>query len=345
MSSSVTTRTNQRVSTPDLDTAAGLLRFGNLFCDAKVLLTAVQLGLFTLLEERPATDAEIRDRLGLHGRGLSDFLRVLVSIGVLIEFKGFYRNACGAENHLVADAPGYIGGFLLGAEATLYPAYGNLAEALRTGRPQSGGEFTDMLDDPAILGQFVRMMGGLSDTLGPQLATAFDWSSYRSVLDIGGCGGNLTGHLLVAHPQLSGHVFDLPQLEPFFDDRMAELGLTSRARFHRGDFFRDELPPAEVMIYGHVLSDWDPDQRALLLGKAFAALPPGGALLVYDRMLHPGEEDIENLVASLNMLLVTEGGGEYTVADLADQAVAVGFGSITHEAFSAYDTLVTCAKK
>jgi 8-O-methyltransferase len=244
----------------------------------------------------------------------------------------------------VSGAPGYIGGFLVGADATLYPAYGNLAEALRTGRPQTGGEFTDMLDDPAMLGQFVGMMDGLSETLGPQLATAFEWSGYRSVLDIGGCRGNLTGHLLAAHSQLSGHVFDLPQLEPFFHDRMAELGLTGRARFHPGDFFRDELPPAEVMIYGHVLSDWDPEQRALLLSKAFAALAPGGALLVYDRMLHPGEDDIENLVASLNMLLVTERGGEYTVAELADQAVAAGFDSITHTPLGAYDTLVTCAK-
>jgi len=329
---------------PDLSTADGLLRFGNLFCDAKVLLTAVQLDLFTVLHAGDATEAEIRERLELHGRGLTDFLRVLVAIGVLTERDGRYGNATGADTYLVSSRPAYVGGFLMGAGLSLYPAYGRLAEALRTGAPQSGGKFSDLFDHPAALAQFVAMMDGLNDVLGPELAKAYDFSNHATVLDIGGCRGNLVAHLLAAHPALTGHVFDLPPMGPLFDARMAELGLTGRARFTGGDFFADDLPGADVMVYGHVLSDWDVEQRALLLGKAFAALAPGGTLLVYDRMLHPGRNDVENLVASLNLLLVTEGGGEYSVADISRQASAAGFSSVTHQPFSAYDTLLICAK-
>jgi O-methyltransferase domain/Dimerisation domain len=344
MSNPVSTGARCGAEYPDVGTAAGLLRFGNLFCDAKVLLTAVRLGLFTLLHDEPAPQALIRERLGLHGRGLSDFLRLLVAIGVLTEHQGHYRNAAGADQYLVEGRPGYVGGFLFGADASLYPAYGNLAEALRSGSPQTGGEFSDLIGDRDMLGQFVQMMDGLNTSIGVELATAFDWSAYHDVLDVGGCRGNLAGQLLAAHPGLRAQVFDLPPLEPFFDERMAQLGLTDRARFRGGDFFRDELPAADVVIYGHVLSDWDPPQRQTLLHKAFAALPSGGVLLAYDRMLHPDRDDVENLVASLNMLLVTKGGGEYTVAELAKQATLAGFGSVTHQPLDAYDTLVICPK-
>jgi len=328
----------------DLSTADGLLRFGNLFCTAKVLLTAVEIDLFTVLHDGGATEAEIRERLGLDGRGLADFLRVLVTVGALTERDGRYGNADGADAHLVSGRPAYVGGFLMGAGMSLYPAYGRLAEALRTGAPQSGGKFSDLFDHPAALAQFVAMMDGLNDVLGPELAKAFDFSDHSTVLDIGGCRGNLVAHLLAAHPGMHGQVFDLPPMGPLFEARMAELGLSGRASFTGGDFFADDLPAADVMVCGHVLSDWNTDQRALLLGKAFAALAPGGTLLVYDRMLHPDRDDVENLVASLNLLLVTEGGGEYSVGDISRQASAAGFGSVTHQPLSAHDTLLICAK-
>jgi len=329
---------------PDVSTAAGLLRFGNLFCDAKILLTAVELGLFTQLHTGPADEPGIRQRLGLHGRGLADFLQALVSIGVLVENDGNYRNAFGADHHLVAGKPGYIGGFLIGAGFTLYPAYGTLAQALRTGAKQTGGDFSDLLGNPGALAQFAQMMDGLNEALGPELAARFDWTNRRTVLDIGGCRGNLLGHVLDAHAWLTGHVFDLPAMGPLFDEHMAARGLCDRAAFHGGDFFTDPLPEAEVMICGHVLSDWSPAQRATLLRKAFESLTPGGVLLVYDRMLHPGGDNRENLVTSLNMLLVTDGGGEYTVAQFAEQAAEAGFASVSDQPLGAFDTLMTCTK-
>ncbi len=329
---------------PDVSTADGLLRFGNLFCDAKILLTAVELGVFAALESAPATEPELADRLRLHGRGLRDFLQALVSIGVLATEDGTYRNAAGAGNHLVPGRPGYVGGFLMGAAMTLYPAYGNLADALRTGRPQTGGDFSDMFANPEALAGFAAMMDGLNDVLGPELAQAFDWTGRKSVLDIGGCRGNLLSHVLKAEPGLAGQVFDLPAMEPLFEQHMANLGLTARATFHAGDFFADDLPAADVMICGHVLSDWSPAQRKTLLHKSFRALDAGGTLLVYDRMLGAGGDDRENLVVSLNMLLVTDGGGAYTVDEIAAEAAEAGFASTAHRPLGGFDTLLTCTK-
>jgi SAM-dependent methyltransferase len=328
----------------DVDTAAGLLRFGNLFCDAQALLTAVRFDLFTVLHEGPADPEAIRRRLGLHGRGLADFLNLLVALDLLEYEDGRYRNTPAADRYLVAGAPEDVSGFLRGAGINLYPVYADLTEAVRTGRPQAVGDFESMLDDPIAVGHFVRMMDGLTRRLLEELTRAVDWSGRRSVVDLGGCRGSLAAHLVENVPGLAGHVYDRPQIEPFFDELMAERGLTGRVTFHPGDFFREPVPSGDVLIYGHILHDWDPGRRALLLRKAYDALHPGGLLVIYDRMLPAGRDNVDNLVTSLNMLLVTEGGAEYTVPEIEEQASAAGFASTSHRPFGDHDTLVFCHK-
>lgn len=329
---------------PDTSTPAAILRLGNTFCDAKALLTAVELGLFTVLHQGPTTVEQIRQRLGLHGRGLSDFLNLLVALGLLERTDGGYGNAAGADRYLVRGEGTYVGGFLERSNRNLYPAWGRLAEALRTGEQQSGSDFTKVLNTPAILTQFVGMMDALTQVLGPLLIKRFDWPGSGTVLDVGGARGNLVAQVVKNQPQLTGMVFDLPQMELLFDETVSQYGLTGKVHFHGGDFFTDELPRSDVVIMGHVLHDWDPQQRHTLVAKAFHAVSPGGALLVYDRMLDDQSNQIENLVISLDMLLVTEGGSEYPVSELRTNAQAAGFMSITETPLGDYDTLMICRK-
>lgn len=329
----------------DTGTPAGILRLANAFCDAKALLTAVELGLFTTLSARPATCDEIRQLLGLHGRGLSDWLNLLVGLGMLERDGGTYRNAPGAGRYLVRGEPEYIGGFLERSNRNLYPAWAKLGEALRTGEQQSGSDFLAMIGDAKLLGQFADMMDALTRVLGPQLVEAYDgWGDYRSVLDVGGCRGQLAAQVVGARPHLAGHVFDLPQMEPLFDKLAAERGLADKLTFHPGDFFVDPLPTADIVIIGHALHDWPPVQRKFLVHKAFESVHPGGVLLVYDRMLDDDPSHVENLVISLDMLLVTEGGSEYTVTELRESARSAGFDPVEDRPLGDYDTLVVCHK-
>ncbi|MEV5753932.1 methyltransferase [Actinoallomurus sp. NPDC052308] len=322
-----------------------MLRLGHAFCEAQALLTAVELGLFTALHDAPATAEEIRVRLGLHGRGLRDLLRLLVALGVLREDEGRFRNSADADRHLVAGLDGYVGSTLLGAKANLYALWDGLTDTLRSGRPRSSpGDFTAMLDDPAEVRRYARMMEGSLGTVVSPLLEAVDWSVHRSVVDVGGCRGGLVGRIVAAWPALAGHVFDLPQLEPVFSEHMAELGLTGKVSFHAGDFFRDPLPRTDLMVFGHVLHNWSWEQRAHLLRAAFRALEPGGVLLVYDRMLDEAFADVDNLVASLIMALVTEEGGEYTVGELRELATSVGFATVADQRLDANETLVVCRK-
>ncbi|MBP2327270.1 SAM-dependent methyltransferase [Kibdelosporangium banguiense] len=329
----------------DPATAAGILRLGNAFCESQVLLTAAELGVFSVLHENPATEQELRARLGLSGRGLRDFLRLLVEFGLLGESGGRYHNRPAAEKFLVRGKQDYLGGLLQGLRAAIYPAWGGLAETLRSGRPQSSGaSFAAMLTDPAALDRYARQMDGVLGVVGPLLVDAVDWSACHEVLDVGGCRGGLMGRLIAARPRLSGNVFDLPELEPLFHAHMAEIGLTGKVRFHAGDFFRDPLPPADVLILGHVLHNWAGKDREMLVRKAFTAVNPGGVLLVHDRMLDDNLSRVDNLLASLMMVLMTDEGCEYPVAELTGIARAAGFSGIHHQPLGDNEMLVFCHK-
>jgi SAM-dependent methyltransferase len=334
------------LTTPDVSTPSGIIRMANMFCDAKALLTAVEFGLFTHLHRHgPATEEDVRAHLGLHGRGLADFLDLLTALGLLVRENGTYRNAEGPDRFLVADHKDYVGGFLQRSNRNLYPAWGRLSEALRTGEQQSGSHFEAVTQNPAILRQFVGMMDALTQVIGPELVKSFDWSRSSSVLDIGGARGNLASLVVAAQPHLRGHVFDLPAMEPLFTEHMAERGLTGRVEFHGGDFFDDGVPvTADVVTMGHVLHDWDRDRREQLVRTAFDAVNPGGYLLAYDRMLDEGPAYVENLVISLDMLLVTDGGSEYPVSELLGHTEKAGFVSTEIMPLGEFDTLVIAHK-
>jgi hypothetical protein len=332
------------VASADLDTGTpdGIMRLGGLFGHAKALLAAVDLDLFSTLHSSPATEEEIRRRLALHGRGLSDFLHLLVALGLLDKDGDHYRNATGADRYLVPGQQTYIGDFLHTVNHKLYPAWGKLADALRTGKPQATGNSSGVINNPQQLGHFARAMDAITQVLGPELVRTVDWSGHSSVLDVGGCRGNIVGQVVKANPQLAGHVFDLPQMEPLFAEHIASMGLSGAVRFHGGDFFCDPLPTADMVILGHVLHDWNREQRAFLFHKALEAVNPGGALLVYDRMLDDEPNHVENLIGSLSMLLVTEGGAEYPISEIYEYASAAGISSVTDQPLSGYNTLVVC---
>ncbi|WP_340682664.1 methyltransferase [Amycolatopsis coloradensis] len=327
-------------SSVDAAGPSAVFELGTAFCTAKCLLTALELSLFTVLGDDEMTAEELRVKLDLHPRGTPDFLDVLAALDLLEKNDGRYRNSALAGRHLVRTGDGYIGGFLERANHMLYPAWGRFGEMLRTGKPTAEADYMEMIKEPNRLRSFLGMMDALTTLIVPELARAIEWTAYRSMVDVGGARGNLTGGLIKAHPHLSGTVFDLPEMRTPFDEHMRALGLEEKTTFQAGDFFTDPIPSADVVVIGHVLHDWSPDECRALVRKAFDAVRPGGKLVVYDRMVDEEGTDLTNLIISLDMMLTTPGGAEYPPSEYQGWLTEAGFGSTEVAPLGENDTVV-----
>ena len=323
-----------------------ILQTGMAFWASKTLLSAVEMELFTELAKHPGDLATIQGRMGLHPRAARDFLDSLVAMGFLQRTDGLYQNTPDAEVFLDKNKPSYIGGILEMANHRLYPFWGNLTMAVRTGEPQNeskGGHdpFAAIYADPARLREFLRAMSGVSRGANMAIAREFDWSKFKSCADIGTAQGDLVSQIALAHPHLTGIGFDLPEVGPVFDDYIAENGLSGRVKFHGGSFFTDDLPQADVLLFGHILHDWDLETKRMLLRKAYAALPAGGAVVVYDAIIDDDRsKNAFGLLMSLNMLIETPGGFDYTGADCIGWLAEAGFKNSRVEHLVGPDSMV-----
>ena len=324
-----------------------IMQLGLGFWGSKTLLTAVELGLFTELSKGAMTAEAICERLDLHSRGLRDFLDALVSLQMLQrDPEGFYANTPEAEVFLDRNKPSYMGGMLEMANTRLYPFWGSLTEALKTGRPQNeaktGGNFFEALyADSGRLEGFLSAMTGLSLGAARAIAEKFPWNDYRTFIDIGGAQGGVPVQVALAHSHLTGGIFDLPAVGPVFEKYVAGHNLSDRLRFYPGDFFNDQLPSADVFVMGHILHDWNLEEKRMLLQKAYDALPAGGALIVYEALID--DERRENslgLLMSLNMLIETPGGFDYTGADCSQWMREAGFRQMRVEHLAGPDSMV-----
>jgi hypothetical protein len=327
-----------------------LLQLGMGFWGPRALLSAVELGLFTVLAKGPLDERQLRAKLGLHPRGARDFFDSLVALGPLQRRAGRYRNAPDADAFLDRDKPGYIGGMLEMAAVRLYPFWGLLTEALRTGAPQNeaktGGDFFAALyGDPERLRGFLAAMTGLSMGAARAIARKFPWKSYETFVDVGCAQGCLPVQVALAHRHVRGTGFDLPPVGRIFDDYARAFRLDDRLAFAGGDFFRDPLPAADVIVMGHVLHDWNLEEKHLLLQKAYAALPKRGALIVYDTMIDDARtQNIPGLLMSLNMLVETPGGFDYTPSDCRAWMKATGFRKTSVVALTPAESMVIASK-
>ncbi|HVJ46513.1 MAG TPA: methyltransferase [Luteolibacter sp.] len=309
-----------------------IMETGMAFWASKTLLSAVEIGLFTELAAQPGDLTSLCQRLGLHARSSRDFLDALVALGFLERENGVYRNTAETDLFLDKAKPSYVGGMLEMANHRLYGFWGNLTTALRTGELQNeakGGApdpFAALYAHPDRLKEFLRAMSGVSRGGNLAIARQFPWNDYQTFADIGAAQGDLPAQIALANPHLTGIGYDLPEVGPVFTEYMAECGTADRVKFQGGSFFTEDLPKADVLLFGHILHDWDLDTKKMLLRKAHAALPDGGAVIVYDCIIDDDRrENTFGLLMSLNMLIETPGGFDYTGVDCIGWMKEAGF--------------------
>jgi predicted O-methyltransferase YrrM len=313
-----------------------IVQIGMGFFASKTLLSAVELGLFTKLAQRPMTALEVASSLGLHPRAVPDFPDALVALKLLQRTgegsEGLYSNTPESAAFLDRNSPDYIGGILEMANARLYRFWADLTEALKTGAPQNeikrSGKpmFAKLYETPERLEQFMNAMSGVSAGNFKAFAQKFDFSKYKTLCDIGGATGQLSCMVAAASPHMRCTSFDLPEVLPIAKRRIDEAGLADRVQAISGDFFADPLPKADVITMGMVLHDWNLEKKKTLIRKAYDALPQGGAYVVIEALIDDARrESAFSLLMSLNMLIEFGDAFDYSGSDFADWCREVGF--------------------
>jgi hypothetical protein len=306
------------------------------FWPSKVLLSAIGLQLFTVLGKKAMTAEELGHALKLSRRAWFDFFDALVALKFLDREgdgpSARYKNTAAGALFLDKSSPAYLGGIGELMESRLYRSWDNLRVALETGKPQNTltedgkSVFTAMYADPARLEEFLRAMSGIQAGNFMALAEKFDWGRYKTLTDVGGALALLSRIVGARHKHLAFSTFDLPVVAPHAQKHVDEAGMGDRIKVVSGDFFKDDLPKADVVTMGNILHDWNVDGKKMLIRKAYAALPSGGAFIAIENVIDDARrENAFGLMMSLNMLIEFGEAFDYTGADFRGWCSEAGF--------------------
>jgi hypothetical protein len=319
-----------------------IMQIGTGFWASKILLSAVKFQIFTTLAENKTMSAnEIKSHLGLEctDRNVYDFLDSLIVLGFLnregLLETAKYSNNVNTDFFLDKNKPTYIGGILEMLNNRLYNFWGNLEEGLLTGLPQNEvkhGEnlFEALYADVNKLKEFIHAMSGVQMGNFMGFSQMFDFSKYKTLVDVGGSAGLLS--LMVAKHQthMNCTTWDLPPVESIANATIQQFQLTDRVKTANGDFFTDAIPNADIVVMGNILHDWDEETKIMLMQKAYDALPDGGAFVSIEGVIDDERnKNISGMMMSLNMLIETGKGFNFTFADFNKWANKVGFKSTT----------------
>ena len=285
------------------------------FRSSKAMFTALGMGVFDLLEKGPDCAAGVAAQIGGQSDAVERLLDACAALGLLSKAEGLYANEPVASAYLVSGSPHTLSGYIRYSDQALYPMWGHLADAVREAAPRwrqtfgiEGAIFSGFFRDPEATRDFLRGMHGFGMLTSPKVVEAFDLSRFRRMVDLGGA----TGHLVIAacerYPELHGVVVDLPPVAAIAREHVARSRAADRIEVVAADFFADEIPEADLYSVGRVLHDWSEQKIGALLRKVRLRLPPGGALLVAEKLLNEGGVGpVPANMQSLNMLIVTEG--------------------------------------
>lgn len=313
-----------------------IMQTASAFWASKVLLTGVELDLFSTLGDESMTASQLGETLGLHPRGTYDFFDALVALKFLDRDgdgpQGEYKNTPETAAFLNKNSPAYIGGMPEMMNARLFGFWNHLGTALKTGQPQNEVKthgkpiFEELYDSEVKLGVFLEAMTGFQAGNFIELAEKFDFSRYKTVSDIGGALALLSRLVAARHEHLRLNTFDLPPVARHAQEHVDAAGMADRITVLSGDFFVDDLPKADVITMGNILHDWNLEKKKILIKKAYDALPDGGALIAIENLIDDARrENAFALLMSLNMLIEFGDAFDYTGADFRNWCREAGF--------------------
>lgn len=320
---------------------------------SQILFTAIELGIFEQLSVRAKKVAELAKDCNIPTASAKKILTACAALKLLVKDGDKYQNVPVSEQFLVSSQPNYLGNVALHIQDVM-PLWNHLTDAVKNNSnrwEQSTGSksdhYTQIYKDPDCLARFVATMDLYSYQVAEAMAKAFDFGSYKGLLDVGGSSGILGKVLLSYFPHLKVTVFDLPDVCDLTDRIIKEkYHLEKSMNTQKGNFLEDLLPQGFDLIYlGWVLHNWHPEIQTQILAKCYKALPPGGLILITEALIDENEEGpLLTALLSLDMMVSTDGGGESTGQEYLQRLISVGFEKIRIETLPTMRDLIIGVK-
>uniref|UniRef100_A0A673CQW2 Acetylserotonin O-methyltransferase-like n=1 Tax=Sphaeramia orbicularis TaxID=375764 RepID=A0A673CQW2_9TELE len=324
--------TEHEDSEPKKEDLQQIIQLMDGFKASKALFTASKMGVFDLLQRKPGLDAaQVAQEIKAAVKGTEGLLGACVSLGLLqTSQRPVYKNTDLATRYLWSDSPFSLHGYIQHCNETLWPLFSHLESAVREGTNQHerafGKKANDLFQDTYYNNQSVKLrfmnaMHSIAKVTGKAVATAFDLSSYKTACDLGGCTGAIAYELTKAHPEMSVTVFDLPEVVEM-SEHFHPSHTDNRVSFVAGDFFKDELPKADLYILARILHDWPDEKVHILLKKIGDACTPGCGVLLSEILLN---EDRSGPSRGLLQALSMSDGKQRSAAEYSTLLKSHGF--------------------
>jgi trans-aconitate methyltransferase len=308
------------------------------FRPACVIGAAAELDVWTALGGDSLTAAQMAERLGCDPRAVIILLDAVAALDLLEKRQDRYRVPPELRHWLVEGDPESVLPMLRHV-ANLVRGWSQLAWTVKSGTPAP--------PRPSIRGatadreSFIAAMHAISGPMADDLVAQVGPPRFRHLLDVGGASGTWTLAFLRAVPGATATIFDLPDAIEQARQRLAGTEFERRVTLAAGDFYRDELPSgADFAWVSAICHQHSREHNRELFAKVFRALAPGGRIAIRDMVMEPDHvAPREGALFAVNMLVNTESGGTFSLAEYAEDLEAAGFAApqlaVKHEAMNA----------
>jgi len=314
------------------------------FQATSILIAAAELDVFTSLHGGPAGSDELAGRMHSDPRATKILLDALASMDLLEKRDGTYAVPADLVPMLTeAGAASILG--ILRHQGNCMRRWGRLAEVVLTGNA--------VCDEESVRGaagdteSFIRAMHEISGRIAPALVRSLGPLQFTHMLDVGGASGTWTIPFLQLYPGAQATIFDLPEVIPMAAAVAKAPGMAGRIRLVAGDYETDELPAgADLAWVSAIVHQNSREQNRALFLKLFAALAPGGKILIREVVMDESRTaPAMGAFFAVNMLVGTQRGGTYTFGELREDLVSAGFtGVLLHRKGEMMDSIVAATR-
>ncbi len=297
---------------------------------SRILFVAAKLELADRIADGAKSAAEIAPETGMHAPSLHRIMRSLAGLGVLTERDGQKFALTPLGEALRKDAPGSAHATVLTLGGQLFwRAWEEVLYSVETGKTafekvHGMPAFDYLARHPDEASLFSQTMVGIHGQEPPAVAAAYDFSAFRTIVDVGGATGNMLSAILERHAAPRGILFDLPHVVCDAPAFLKPRGVADRVTIEAGSFFEGVPKGADAYVLSHVIHDWSEEQCLTILGHCRRAIAPGGRLLIVEMVLPPGDAPHPGKLLDITML-VMPGGQERTTEEYRALLAKSGF--------------------